>query len=147
MSLDRAIEQTQNGEVDLAAELTRIGTLHAAESDIRHITEMLSRRCSSQLDLLASHARRYGVAERTTDGPPPQRHEAAKNDLLDDLRDLYLAAHRAELAWVVLEQGAHSARDAGLLTAARQGRDEAERRWRWVRTKIKEAAPQALIAD
>jgi hypothetical protein len=31
-----------------------------------------------------------------------------------------------------------------LLAPAKKGREEAERRWKWVRTKVKEASPQLL---
>jgi len=74
------------------------------------------------------------------------REEASGPLLLSDLRGLYVVAHRAELAWVVLLQVARAARDQELVEAATQGRAEAERRWKWVRTKVKEATPQALVA-
>jgi hypothetical protein len=66
--------------------------------------------------------------------------------LLSDLRDLYVLAHRAELAWVVVLQVGRATRDADLIAAASKGQEEAERRWKWLRTKIKESCPQALVA-
>ena len=67
--------------------------------------------------------------------------------LLIDLQRLYVLAHGAELAWVVLHQVAQAARDERLLHAATEGQEEAERRWKWLRTKIKESCPQALVAS
>ena len=48
---------------------------------------------------------------------------------------------------MVLHQVAQAARDERLVSAASVGREEAERRWKWLRTKIKESCPQALVAS
>jgi hypothetical protein len=163
MKLNQAIEHVQDADCDLADELETIAERHAAESDVYHVAKTLASRCGLQLDELRSHAVRYGAAERaleaSSNGGPEVlerarrlaseligKHELAGMLLLDDLRGLYLAAHRAELAWVVLEQGAKAARDAELLETAKKGREEAERRWKWVRTRVKEASPQVLVA-
>jgi hypothetical protein len=162
--LDHAIEQVQDAESDLSGQLTTIAERHAVEADVNHVAKMLASRCAQQLDLLGPHTTRYDAPDRsledTSNGRPVVRerarrlaselagkHELAGLLLLDDLRSLYLAAHRAELAWVVLEQCAKAARDSELLTAAKKGREEAERRWKWVRTKVKEASPQVLVAS
>jgi hypothetical protein len=104
---------------------------------------------------------RYRAAERSLDEPNQRETDVlerrrlasemlGKQDvpgllLFDQLRELYPTTHRAELAWVVLEQGAKAARDAELVAAAQKGREEAERR-KWVRTKVKESSPQFLVA-
>ena len=162
MKLHHAIEQVQDAECDLSEELTTLAERHAADSDVYHVAKTLASRCASQLELLLPHVSRYGAAERSIDertehGPGLERarrlasemlgkHELSGMLLFDDLRGLYLTAHRAELAWSVIEQGAKAARDAELLAAAKKGRAEAERRWKWVRTKVKEASPQLLVA-
>ena len=64
--------------------------------------------------------------------------------LLIDLQRLYVLAHGAELAWVVLHQVAQAARDERLLHAATEGQEEAERHWKWLRTKIKESCPLSV---
>jgi hypothetical protein len=43
---------------------------------------------------------------------------------------------------VVLHQVAQAARDQRLLEEATEGREEAERRWKWLRTKVKKAVPK-----
>lgn len=163
MKLDLAIAQAQEAECELFDELTSIAERHAADSDVYHVAKMLASRCAMQLELVLPHARRYGADERSIDEPNGQapdvlerarrlasemlgKQEFAGMLLFDDLRALYLTTHRADLAWVVLEQGAKAARDAELLAATRKGREEAERRWKWVRTKVKEASPQLLVA-
>lgn len=163
MKLDLAMQQAQEAECELFDELTTIAERHAADSDVYHVAKTLASRCARQLELLIPHASRYGAAERSIDEPTEERpdmlerarrlasdmlgkHEVAGMLLLDDLRGLYLTTHKAELAWVMLEQGAKAARDPELLAAAQKGREEAERRWKWVRTKVKEASPQLLVA-
>ncbi|HEU5206369.1 MAG TPA: hypothetical protein VFT94_02055 [Gaiellaceae bacterium] len=163
MKLDLAMQQVQDAECDLFEELTTFAERHAADSDVHHVAKLLASRCGIQLELLLPHADRYGAAGRSIDEPtdqPPDvierarrlasemlgKHELAGMLLLEDLRGLYLTAHRAELAWVVLEQAAKAARDVELLASARKGREEAERRWKWIRTKVKEASPQLLVA-
>jgi hypothetical protein len=163
VKLQLAIEQTQEAECELFDELTTIAERHAADSDVYHVAKTLASRCASQLELLRPHAARYGAADRTIEEPTQQqpdvlerarrlatemlgKHELAEMLLFDDLRGLYLTTHRAELAWVVLEQGGKAARDAELLAATKKGREEADRRWKWVRTKVKEATPQLLVA-
>jgi len=64
--------------------------------------------------------------------------------LLADLRKLYLAAHDAEIAWTILLQGARAARDAELINIVQTCQQEAQHRWQWVRTRIKETSPQLL---
>jgi hypothetical protein len=163
VKLHLAIQHAQDAECDVFDELTTLAERHAADSDVYHVAKTLAARCSKQLELLPAHASRYGAAERFIDEPTEQgpdvverarrlasemlgQHELAAMLLFEDLRGLYLTTHRAELAWVVLEQGAKAARDADLLAAAHKGREEAERRWKWVRTKVKEASPQVLVA-
>jgi hypothetical protein len=162
VKLHLAIQQAQDAECDLFDELTTVAERHAADSDVYHVAKTLAARCTSQLELLLLPAPRYGAVERSIEKPTEQRpdvlerarqlasemlgkHEVAGMVLFEDLRGLYVSAHRAELAWVVLEQGAKAARDAELLAAARKGRGEAERRWKWIRTKVKEASPQLLV--
>jgi hypothetical protein len=67
--------------------------------------------------------------------------------LLHDLRETYVTAHAAEIACVILGQAAKATRDAELVATAEQGLEEAERRWKWLRTKLKDASPQVLAAS
>ena len=158
MNVDRAIDDVLEAEHDLADELRRVGESHAADSGVYHVAATLAARCADHAALLEPHAARYGAGE----APPGDGSGALERVrrmasqvlgktpasgmlLLADLKDLYLSAHRAELAWVVLVQVAKASRDEELLAAAQKGREEAERRWKWARTRVKEAAPQVLV--
>ena len=63
---------------------------------------------------------------------------------LADLRYCYLLSERAELDWVILLQAAKAARDANLIGIATSAEEDAQRCGRWLRTRIKAAAAQAL---
>lgn len=155
-----AFDDLRAAETELADELRTVGERHAGDVDVYHVAHLLASRCSHQLELLAPHADRYEAILQTDAGEPSAllervrwagaeilgRHEASGLLLLSDLRHLYVLAHRAELAWVVLLQVARALRDAELVAAATQGREEAERRWKWLRTKVKESSPQALVS-
>jgi hypothetical protein len=160
VKLDHAIELVQDAEATLADELSTLGERHAAESDVYHTAHLLAARVGGQLERLEPHARRYSAPERIDVEPTPPPLERVRRFtsellsgrpepgmlLLHDLREAYLSAHRAEIAWVTLGQAAKAARDADLVATAGEGLEEAERRWKWLRTKIKDATPQVLVA-
>ena len=52
----------------------------------------------------------------------------------------------AEIAWVILAQAAQAARDRELLSLVAECHEQAEVRGKWLRTRIKESAPQVLVA-
>jgi len=66
--------------------------------------------------------------------------------LLRDLRELYLAAARASLAWTALGQGAQAVGDTDLLEAVSACHPETIRTMKWTVQKVKEAAPQVLAS-
>ena len=160
MKLDHAIELVQDAEASLADELRTLGERHAAESDVHHVAHLLADRCTEQLERLLPHAQRYSAPDRSEAGHSSGALERVRRFssellagrpepailLLHDLRDTYVSAHEAEIAWVILGQAARAARDAELVTTAEQGLEEAERRWKWLRTKLKNASPQVLVA-
>jgi len=89
-----------------------------------------------------------GVVEtvRRRSGDLLGRSKASGLLLLKDLRALYLSVQAAEIAWVILVQAAKAARDSELLDTASSCHQEAETRGKWLRTRIKEASPQVLVA-
>jgi hypothetical protein len=159
MKIDAAIVDVRDAEAELAGALRKVGERHSTESDVYYVARTLAARCAQQLERIAAHANRYGVNEgRDPDGKLQlervgrlsaelvSSEEATGVLLVHDLEELYLFAHRAELAWVVLLQAARAARDSELVAASQAGREEAERRWKWVRTAVKQASPQILAA-
>jgi hypothetical protein len=65
--------------------------------------------------------------------------------LLRDLHDLFLLTTEARLGWTILHQAAQSLRDKELIAACVNLGGETEGQLAWLRTRIKQAAPQALL--
>jgi hypothetical protein len=91
------------------------------------------------------------------DGPDPdheprrlaaalfQGRRAGGLGLLRDLHDLWLLAQEALITWEVPHQAALALRDPELVRACAHATVRADRRIAWLRTRIDQAAPQALI--
>jgi hypothetical protein len=65
--------------------------------------------------------------------------------LLRDLQDLYLLATLVHTSWLLITQAAQGARDHDLLEVAQHCQSETERQLTWLTTRMKAAAPQALL--
>jgi hypothetical protein len=158
VKLDKAITDVQDAEADLAKELRTIGERHAVEHDLYHLGHTLARQCAEHVERLAPFADRYGATARNGVSESPSlletlRHKSAEllgrsemsgMLLLRDLRNLYLTAQEAEIAWVILAQAAQAVRDRELLQVVSLCQEEAEARGKWLRTRIKQSAPQVL---
>jgi hypothetical protein len=66
--------------------------------------------------------------------------------LLRDLQDLYLIADLVDITWTMVKQAAQGLRDAELLDVVGWCDGETSTQLAWLRTRMKQAAPQALIA-
>jgi len=161
VKMHKAIEEVHEAEAALAKRLRATCERHASESDLYHLGHTLARRCAQHLQALAPFAQRYdakpapddidespGLLEtvRRKSAEVIGRSEVAGLLLMSDLRDLYLAAQHAELAWVILLQAAKAKRDAELIDIVTSCHEQTEMTGKWLRTRIKEAAPQVYAA-
>jgi hypothetical protein len=133
----------------LAVAFREVGAGHRDEVDVLHMCDRLAEQCDAHAARLAPFAARYG--ERADD-EPERLHAAIFQGtregglgLLRDLHDLYLMATECELAWAVVGQAARGVRDAGLLDVVEACEQETAAQVKWARSRIKEAAPQALV--
>jgi hypothetical protein len=62
-----------------------------------------------------------------------------------DLHDLYLLASHLDMAWMLVGQAAKGARDHELIRAVDACAEETEAQQDWLTTRLKAAAPQALL--
>ena len=76
------------------------------------------------------------------DAQEGKRVAAEEGAMLRDLHDLYLMATECEITWTLAAQGA---RDADLLATAERCQGEISGQLSWLRTRMKQAAPQALV--
>jgi hypothetical protein len=139
-----------SSEDSLAAGFRRVGSGHAAEPDVLHLCGLLARMSERHVEALAPVVERY--AEQRED--EPERLLAAELDetrsggvgLLRDLQDLYTLASFVDITWTVVGQAGQGLRDRELLGVVSSCESETGRQLLWLRTRIKQAAPQALIA-
>jgi hypothetical protein len=161
MQLDRLVLGVADAERRLGDELEKLADRHAEEADLHYTGRRLARGCTEHLAALQSAAARDGatVAGSQPSGPvggigtdlPADSTAVAEAEvaglaLLADLRRTYLAAHEAEILWTTLLQGAKAERDRALIDVVEAAQEHAGRCAKWLRTRIKAAAAQALVA-
>jgi hypothetical protein len=140
-----------HSEATLADSLLTIGRGHANHPDVLFTCEALARMSRHHVDLLGPIMQRYGDLDAPVQ--EPERLLAAgiaqvrtgPVGLLRDLQDLHLLAALVHSTWTVIGQGAQGLRDTELATLSAQASTDTDRQLAWLTTRMKEAAPQALI--
>jgi hypothetical protein len=137
-------------QVDLAQAFREVGRGHADEPDVFHICERLAAQCDAHAQRLAPFAERYG--EEAEDEPDRLHGDlfgggvrSGGLGLLRDLHDLYLMACECDISWTLVGQAAQGARDQDLLGVVNACEGETAIQLGWLRTRMKQAAPQALL--
>lgn len=127
-------------ETAFGAELQAAAERQRGEHDVYHQCKTFALIAGTRVEKLEPLARRYkGRSEWTSavgDGG---------GDLLEELRMLYLRAQELAITWTMAAQGAKALRDKDLLAVATECQDESEAQATWFTTRIKTAAPQALV--
>jgi hypothetical protein len=137
-------------EKSLAEGFRRVGAGHAAEPDVRHLCGVLAGWCDHHVAALAPIVQRYD--EHREDEPErllaDELGETRSGGvgLLRDLQDLYTLASFVDITWTVVGQAGQGLRDPELLDVVAACEGETGRQLLWLKTRIKQAAPQALIA-
>lgn len=140
-------------EQTLADSLRTVGQGHAAEVDVFHTCHTLAAMSDSHVARLRPVAQRYGEQAREDGINEPERLHAdgigqtrtGAVGLLRDLQDLHLLATLVQTSWTVVAQAAQGLRDEELLDIATVSSAETARQLTWLLTRMKTAAPQALI--
>jgi hypothetical protein len=133
----------------LAEAFRQVGAAHGEEPDVAQQCEQQARRCDRHAELLRPFADRY--AEDAPDEPERLHSELFRGTrtggigLLRDLQDLYLMATECDICWTVVGQAAQGARDEDLVAVVRTCAGETGLQLAWLRTRMKQAAPQALV--
>jgi hypothetical protein len=65
--------------------------------------------------------------------------------MLRDLQDLFLLASLVDITWGMVKQAAQGLRDTELLAVVEQCEQQTKVQLGWLNTRMKQAAPQALI--
>ncbi|HEX5568867.1 MAG TPA: hypothetical protein VFY14_18415 [Streptomyces sp.] len=141
-------------EQTLADALRTVGEGHAAEADVLHVCDTLATISEENVRRLAPIVRRYGEQGSGDDVEEPERLHAqglaqvrrGPVGLLRDLQDLYVLGTLVQTTWTVVTQAAQGMRDRELLELAHSAEAGTERQLTWINTRLKAAAPQALLA-
>jgi len=149
MQLAVYVGLVHRGEQMLAASFRRVAEGHGDEVDVVHTCIALASWCGAHVSHLAPVIERYGEQEVSE---PERLHANAMGGtrsgpvgLLRDLQDLLLLTTFVHSCWTVIVQAAQGARDEELLEIAQNCLTETNRQLTWLTTRIKQAAPQALL--
>ena len=149
MQLAHYLGLLHRAQVNLAAGFREVAGAHGDEVDVVSMCERLAAECDRHAEQLEPFARRYG--EDAPDQPDRLHSELFKGPrsgglgLLRDLHDLYLMATECDIAWTLVGQAAQGARDRELLAVVQGCEGETAIQLKWLQTRMKEAAPQALV--
>jgi hypothetical protein len=145
------VQLAYHGEQALARSFRIIGDGHADQADIFHTCHTLAKMSDAHAADLEPVAQRYRDSPEQV--PEPERFHATaltmvrpgQIGLLRDLQDLHVLGTLVQTTWTVLVQGAQGLRDHELLDIATHSNKETSRQLSWLNTRMKTAAPQALI--
>src|SRR4051794_17167553 len=149
MRLTNYLGLVHRSETVLAEAYRQVAEAHKDEADVFRLCQVLAEQCDQHAERLKPFVDRYGEEA-------PEEPERLHNDLfggtrtgglglLRDLHDLYLMANEVDISWTVIKQAAQGARDKKLLEAVTSCEGETQVQIKWLLTRIKEAAPQALL--
>jgi hypothetical protein len=136
-------------EGELGRAFREIGDGHAEEPDVLHECRTLAAQCDAHAERLSPFVAEYG--EEALD-EPERLHSALFSGvrsgglgLLRDLQDLYLMTCECDITWTLVGQAAQALRDTDLLAVATESQAETAVQAKWLKTRMKQAAPQALV--
>lgn len=149
MHLSSYLGLLEAGCATLAKSYRQVADGHADEADVRQICLQFAGQCDQQEQLLKPFTARYGSHP---EGEPERLHADGLSEtrtgglgLLRDLHDLYLLAAYLDLAWTLVGQAAKGARDQELIDTVGQCAEQTAGQQKWLTTRLKSAAPQALL--
>lgn len=141
----------REAERTLGESFLQVAEGHAEEPDVHFLCLTLAKQCLAHVRALDPVVERYG--EAPPDDEPERLHAQGLAEtrtgpvgLLRDLQDVYLLVSFVEITWTVVKQAAQALRDRELLDVIDRCSSETSTQASWCRTRMKQAAPQALVA-
>jgi hypothetical protein len=151
MHLATYLGLVDEGEKTLADSYRQVAAGHADDADVHHLCTRLATECDGHREQLAPVVERYG--EQREEEPERLHAEGLSGTrtggvgLLRDLHDLYLLVSYLDIAWTLVGQAAKAVRDEELMAVVTHCEGETSTQLKWLTTRMKEAAPQALVAS
>ena len=149
MMLPVYLRLLRKAEQMLASSYRQVAEGHGAEPDVYHLCQTLAQQCNQHERALAPVVERYG--EQLGDEPErllPVGITSTRTGpvgLIRDLQDLYLLANLVDVTWMMVKQAALALRDDQLVAIVGQCETQIKVQLAWLTTRMKQAAPQALI--
>ena len=149
MHLANYLGYLHTDELNLAEGFRKVADGHAEEADVYHTCNTLAKQCETHAEQLKPFVDRYG--EEAPEEPNRLYHDLFDETrsgglgLLRDLHDLYLMASTCDISWTMIGQAAQGARDRELLEVVNACDGQTATQIKWLRTRMKQAAPQALL--
>ena len=140
MKIGALLAHLQELEAELSRRLVDAAERHRDDHDVYHQCHTFAATVDRRLQQLEPLAQGYG-------GAPTWRSAIVEggDELLPELRTLYVAAQECALTWTMAGQAAKAARDDELLAVATAAHSEVDLQAKWFETRIKTGAPQALV--
>jgi rubrerythrin len=150
MNLASYLGLVHEGEKTLADTFRQVATGHGDEPDVRVLCLRLAAQCDQHERRLAPIIQRYG--EAGADNEPERLHAEGLSELrsgplglLRDLQDVHMLATFVKETWTMIGQAARALRDEELVTVVDECAQQLDTQIRWLETRMKQAAPQALV--
>ncbi|QIG38717.1 hypothetical protein G5T42_03790 [Microbacterium sp. 4R-513] len=150
MNLPVYLSLLSQSEKTLADSFRVVAEAHGDEPDIHFLCMSLADQCEEHQAKLQPVIERYGEG---SDDEPERLHAAGVGEartgplgMLRDLQDLYLLASLTDITWIAVEQAGQALRDRELLEVVSACDKQTAVQLRWLKTRMKHAAPQVLIA-
>jgi hypothetical protein len=149
MHLAHYLGLVHRSELVLANAYREVAAAHGDEPDVSVLCQKFAGQCDQHAAKLAPFVDRYG--EEAPDEPERLHSDLFGGTrtgglgLLRDLHDLYLMASEVDISWTLVGQAAQGARDKALFETVSACDGETALQIRWLRTRMKQAAPQALL--
>lgn len=152
MHLTTYLGLAHHSEQTLADSFRAVGNGHAKHPDVLFTCRTLAEFSDNHVAQLEPVVARYGEQGHGDVEQPERLHTAGLAEvrsgpvgLLRDLQDLHVLGTLVLTTWTVITQAAQGLRDHELLQIAQSANGETSRQLSWLNTRMKAAAPQALI--
>lgn len=137
-------------EIHLRDSLHQVAEHHKSEPDIEQTCKMLAGWSDMHIQHLEHFTKRYKEDKESEPGKLQKTlfHGTRKGGLglLRDLHDLYILATEVEVSYMAITQASQALRDKELEDFCKDSVKETERQINWLKTRLKQAAPQVLVA-
>lgn len=148
MHLDHYVRLSQQAHETLAAAWRALADGHPDEHDVALIARRFATIADDQCQQLTTFVGRHNATSAEPDNFAPAAFQGPRRGglgLLRDLHDIALLATECDLSSTLLTVGAQGARDTELLDVANAGLAHTKQQLSWLTSRIKQAAPQALV--